>query len=137
MLEWKSDYETGVPMLDKQHQVLFEHINRLEMLLAQPEIEPAEAGRLLDFLENYASHHFQAEENCMERFRCPVHAKNMKEHAQFLNVLKFCRGEYASTTEPREILERLHATVVWWIHNHILQVDIQLKRHTGYPSNGG
>ena len=39
MLEWKSDYETGVPAIDLQHKVLFDHINRLEKLLNEAEID--------------------------------------------------------------------------------------------------
>jgi hemerythrin len=41
--------------------------------------------------------------------------------------VKFCRAEYAASTPTRELLERLHATSVWWIKNHILKVDIQLR----------
>ena len=27
----------------------------------------------------------------------------------------------------RDLLQRLHTTLVWWINSHILKVDIQLK----------
>jgi len=131
MLEWKSDYETGVPVIDTQHKVLFNNINRLEILLEKAEIEPSEAEYLLAFLDNYAAQHFKGEETCMARFRCPSHARNKDEHAQFLITLKVAQDEYRNSTAPKEVLQRLHETLVWWINKHILQVDIQLKGCTG------
>jgi hemerythrin len=120
-----------VPAIDTQHQVLFNNINRLEALLEKTGIEPSEADYLLAFLDNYAAQHFKGEETCMARFRCPAHARNKDEHAHFLDTLKVARDEYKKTTEPRAVLQRLHETLVWWINNHILQVDIQLKGCTG------
>ena len=67
----------------------------------------------------------------MSRFHCPAHEKNKLEHGQFLNVVRYCRAEYVAATPTREALERLHATVVWWIKNHILKVDIQLRDCVG------
>jgi hemerythrin len=131
MLEWKPDYETGVPAIDTHHKVLFDNINQLGKLLDKAEIERAESDYLLEFLEQYAAQHFKAEETCMARYRCPAHAKNKTEHGQFLNVVRYCRTEYAATTAAREVLERLHASLVWWIKNHILKVDAQLKDYTG------
>jgi hemerythrin len=131
MLEWKSDYETGVPEIDTQHKVLFANINRLEEALTNREINRVEADYLLDFLDKYAEQHFKGEETCMARFRCPAHAKNKEEHARFLDFLRFARGEYAVTTAPRNVLEGLHESMVSWIKKHILTVDIQLRDCTG------
>ena len=69
MLEWKPDYETGVPVIDTQHKVLFDNINWLGTLLDKEEIEEVEADYLLDFLRKYVTQHFQHEEACMARFR--------------------------------------------------------------------
>jgi hemerythrin len=127
MLEWKADYETGVPTVDTQHKVLFDNINRLGKLLGKDDIERAEANYLLQFLESYAEQHFKGEESCMARYRCPAYGKNKEEHAQFRTILGFAIGQYETTATPKVVLVRLHESMVWWIHNHILKVDIQLK----------
>jgi hemerythrin len=137
MLEWKSEYETGVPAIDTQHRVLFDNINRLGKLLDKVLIERAEADYLLKFLENYAEQHFKGEETCMARFRCPAHARNKKEHGEFLNILRFARNQYEATSAPREVLLRLHESMVWWINNHILKVDIQLKDYVTPAEHAG
>jgi hemerythrin len=131
MLEWKTDYETGVPELDAQHKVLFDTINRLGKLLERPEIERSKVGYLLASLEDYAGRHFNGEETCMARFQCPAHGRNKKEHEMFLHILGIARGEFESTTAPKEVLERLHESMVWWISDHILKVDVQLKSCVG------
>jgi hemerythrin len=127
MLEWKSDFETGVLELDTQHKVLFDNINRIGKLLEKQDIDRSEAAYLLNFLEQYAAQHFTGEETCMARFRCPAHERNKKEHEMFMEILKFARGEFDSATLPGKVLERLHESMVWWINNHILKVDIKLK----------
>jgi hemerythrin len=131
MLEWKPAYETGVPEIDTQHKVLFDNINRLGKLLDKEEVERAEADYLLKFLENYAEQHFKGEESCMARHRCPAHGKNKEEHAQFRTILGFAIGQYEAATTPKIVLTRLHDSMVWWISNHILKVDIQLKGCVG------
>jgi hemerythrin len=127
MLEWKSDYETGVLAIDTQHQVLFNNINRLEGVLIKATVERSEADYLLAFLENYAAQHFSGEEACMARYHCPAYAKNKEDHAQFLNILKLAREQYEATNAPGDVLRRLHETMVWWINDHILKVDIRLR----------
>jgi len=127
MLEWKSVYETGVPAIDTQHKVLFDHINRLGKLLEKSEIKRPESDYLLTFLEDYAVQHFKGEETCMARFRCPAYERNKEDHALFLNILRFCKAEYKATSKPKEMLERLHESLVWWIKQHIIKVDVQLK----------
>ncbi len=100
MLEWKPDYETGVPEIDTQHKVLFDNINRLGKLLDKEKVDRAEADYLLKFLVNYAEQHFKGEETCMARYRCPAHGKNKEEHANFRTILGICH---------RSIQNRNHA----------------------------
>jgi hemerythrin len=127
MLEWKPDYATGVPEIDTHHKVLFDNINRLGKLLDRKELERAEADYLLNFLKQYVVQHFKFEENCMARFRCPNHAKNKEQHVQLQDALADFNVDYAALGLSRELLQRLHTTMVWWITSHILKVDIELR----------
>ena len=131
MLEWKSDYETGVLSIDEQHRVLFDYINRLGRLLEKEKIDRAEAHNLLTFLETYAKRHFNGEENCMARFRCPAYERNKEDHALFLNMFEFYKSQDKTKPTSKAMLERLHQTMVWWINQHILKVDVQLKDSVG------
>lgn len=127
MLEWNTDYETGVPEIDTQHKVLFNNINRLGKLLDKEEIERAEADYLVDVLQKHVVQHFQHEETCMARFHCPSHAKNKEQHGQLLHALMRFNEDCATTGPMKVMLQRLHTTMVWWINSHILKLDVQLK----------
>jgi hemerythrin len=131
MLEWKSDYETGLPAVDAQHKILFDNVNRLGKLLEKENLDRSEADDLLKFLEDYTKQHFRSEETCMARFRCPAYAKNKEDHALFLNILKFYKDRYKVISKPKQILERLHESMIWWANQHFLKVDIALKDAVG------
>lgn len=127
MLLWKTDYETGSPLVDGQHKMLFEKINKLEQLLAAPQMPTVEIDALLSFLENYVANHFKFEESCMASVHCPAHAENKIAHAQFNAVLAQFKRDYAVRHADKNLLRGLHTSASAWIQGHILKVDIKLK----------
>lgn len=127
MLQWSSQYETGVPLVDTQHKVLFEHINKLEQMTREPQIHPGDVDRLIHFLESYVVGHFKFEEQCMNRYHCPTHDENIKAHAAFLDAFGKLKAEYKVQGPTAAFLNKLYGAASSWIHNHILKVDIRLK----------
>ena len=86
-----------------------------------------EADDLLSFLEDYTKLHFNHEETCMARLHCSAFKRNMEDHDLFMNILKFAKAEYEVTDKTKDVLKRLHVSMVWWINQHIINVDIKLK----------
>jgi hemerythrin len=127
MLDWSKDYETGIPLVDTQHKVLFENINKLENLVGNKAVTRPEVDRLVQFLATYAANHFTFEERCMQRYHCPAHKVNEAAHAKFLEVFGAWKVEYDRLGPTAALLQQLHATTSAWIRQHILKVDIQLR----------
>lgn len=127
MIEWKPQYETGVPVVDSQHRTLFEAINKLETLAQASEPDRQEVDHLINFLQNYAATHFKFEESCMERFRCPSHEENKRAHHLFLNGFAKFRAEYSTVGPTPEMLHKLHHVSEIWIKNHICKIDVNLR----------
>ena len=130
MLMWNENFATGDKMIDEQHRVLFDTINRLEGLLFQtnPNHEEIEfILGLVTYLESYIKDHFQLEEGCMEQHRCPAHAQNKIAHAQFIARFEEFRRHCRAEGFRLELLSQLHQSLHQWIEQHILRVDIQLK----------
>ena len=130
MVQWTEEFTTGSSTLDFQHQTLIDNINRLEAMLAicHPTWGDYEAMfEVVDFLEFYADAHFMAEEQCMEAYRCPAHAKNKQAHADFLSFFAEFKAHNKLKGFPRETVVKLHAIASRWITEHILRVDAQLK----------
>lgn len=130
MLLWTEEYSTGASHLDHQHRTLIAKINHLEEILAIA--DPAREDRdfmvhLVNFLEHYADKHFKVEEQCMESYRCPSHALNKQAHKQFMIFIQDFKEQQQAKGFQRELVVQLHETLRFWIREHILQVDTQLK----------
>jgi hemerythrin len=130
MIIWTKEFETGSAKLDQQHRLLIDNINLLKDLLDTPTPSRQEAEFavfLVDYLEAYASIHFQGEELCMQSYRCPVHALNQQEHQRFRGFIhdykRLCEVEGFRV----ELLRNLHEVMRTWIREHILKIDTQLK----------
>jgi len=130
MVQWNERFLTGSSMLDQQHQMLINNINHLEDMLMTTNPTRAECEfiiHLVEFLESYADTHFNMEEECMERYRCPAHKKNKDAHEQFRTFFKQFKERYQAEGFRREILLELYKTLSEWIEAHILQVDTRLR----------
>lgn len=130
MLQWTEEFSTGASHLDHQHRTLISKINHLEEVLAiaEPTREDCDfMVHLVNFLEHYADKHFTVEEQCMESFRCPSHAKNKQAHGQFMILIQDFKDQYQAKGFQRDLVIRLHETLGLWIMDHILKVDAKLK----------
>jgi len=130
MVLWNEKFATGSRVLDQHHRTLIDNINHLEEMLTitNPTREDCEfMMNLVDFLEKYADMHFNLEEECMARFRCPAHAKNKKAHDGFLKFFRDFKEHNKAEGFRAKILVDLHETISRWIEEHILQVDTRLK----------
>lgn len=130
MIIWNENLKTGFDEIDRQHQTLIDNINQLECLLEQtnPTREHCEfLIQLVTFLESYTKKHFNFEEDCMERHSCPIHEQNQQAHAEFLYYFEQFRENHRRHGFRSDVIRNLHQTISWWIEEHILQVDTQLR----------
>jgi hemerythrin len=134
MLRWSAAYKTGIELIDAQHQMLFHHVNRLAWLANQPKVDPLEVMPLISFLDAYVENHFDYEEACMLRFRCPAHAANRKAHREFLDRWNKFKKRYDKVGPERELLQELNTATQTWLDQHICKVDIKLRE---FAKTGG
>ncbi len=130
MITWTKDFETGSPRLDQQHRLLIDNINLLQDLLDNPVPTSQEmefSTFLVDYLQAYADLHFSAEEQCMEAYRCPVHAFNRQEHQRFRGFIQDYKRLRKTEGFSVDRLRNLHGAMRAWILGHILKIDTQLK----------
>ena len=127
MLTWTEEFATGSDLVDTQHRLLIEKINKLEKLLNGPPPPKAEYDELLDFLNLYAVAHFKFEEQCMSSNKCPAHEQNKQAHATFLHAFAILKDRYQTEGSKPELLDSIQRTASEWIKYHILTVDINLR----------
>jgi hemerythrin len=127
MLTWTKEFETGSELVDEQHRVLVDKLNELERMLEGP-LPPREAcDGLIAFLESHVDSHFRYEEGCMERARCPAHARNKRAHDGFLVVFGHFKQRYLREGPSVDLFKTLHSVASTWTENHILNVDSHLR----------
>jgi len=130
MLNWTEKFATGHALIDTQHRMLISYVNRLEGLAdgTNPTLqEVALFLRFIDFLEDYIVAHFQEEEECMLRFRCPAHADNKRAHSEFLDFFRGFKMKFGTEGYRPEVVKELFEACVAWIQRHILRIDVQLR----------
>ena len=64
IIEWKEEYNLGIPQIDKQHQQLVTLINRL----TKAEVEGGMITYVFDDLDNYVKEHFRARRRIASSF---------------------------------------------------------------------
>lgn len=126
-IKWSVNYATGEPKVDRQHQQLFEAVNRLEKLIAAGDLDKSKVDQLVKFLGTYVRTHFSYEEICMLRHHCPAAEKNREAHRRFVAAFQDFVRRYEQAGPRPELLQALHRTAESWLVNHICKVDTQLR----------
>jgi len=85
-VKWSRAYATGIDFIDEQHKMLFKMSEDYHHALAEGRGDRV-YGLMLQSLTRYARAHFEIEEQCMERYRCPAAAQNREAHRQFMETL--------------------------------------------------
>ena len=109
----------GVDQFDRQHQHLFEIINKLT---ARPDTskDSSLTSQTIKEMFDYAKEHFTAEEELMQQYDYPEIESHKKQHDYFIGTT----DELSNTkVRPEEIAEFLK---VWWTI-HVLKVDMKYK----------
>jgi hemerythrin len=125
-MKWIDDYATGVERIDEQHKLIFKTTDDYRIALDADKGEKS-YELMLNFLLPYCRGHFGFEENCMEKYHCPVAAQNKEAHARFKEVLEEFQRRYKASgfqeTEARALLD----TVEQWLAGHIGRIDVHLR----------
>jgi hemerythrin len=125
-MKWTIKYATGIESIDRQHKMLFRMSEDYRESLDGGQGERM-YGLLLESLDRYASAHFGSEEQCMNRYQCPVAEENGAAHAKFTEALAGFRKRYATggfdVGDARQLVEYVDQ----WLDSHIGRIDVQLK----------
>ncbi|MEJ1298161.1 MAG: bacteriohemerythrin [Candidatus Sedimenticola sp. (ex Thyasira tokunagai)] len=118
LLKWSPDLDTGIPVIDKQHQRIVEYINQLNH--AQQSSSREEVGEVLDQLVDYTLSHFTFEEELMDESGYRFVNAHKKVHKLFVRrvsdyVERFKTGE--------DITDELLTSLKTWLVNHIKNDD--------------
>jgi len=126
---WKQEYSVGNDLMDKQHQVLIEMINKMHdaMKVGKGSVE---AGIIATEMIDYSAMHFAAEEALMKKHQYAALNDHIKEHKAFMEKAAVFQKEInsGSFTLSMEITNFLKD----WLTNHILVNDKAYSKVINY-----
>jgi len=118
LIEWTEDLNTGIRVIDNQHQRIVEYINKLGH--AQEHHSREEVSEVLDELVDYTLSHFAFEESLMEESGYAYINAHKKVHELFVKRV----ADYQQRFKMNEdIAEELINTLRAWLINHIKNDD--------------
>ncbi len=117
-LQWSSELEIGIPVIDSQHQRIVEYIEKVEM--AHKHHSQKELMEVLDELVDYTLSHFAFEESLMEEAGYPFIKAHQKVHALFARRID---SYYQQAKANVDVTDDLMHTLQAWLVNHIKHDD--------------
>lgn len=117
-IEWTSDLDTGIQVIDNQHKRIVDYINKLDDSWGtnDPEVISAVLNELVD----YTLSHFTFEESLMEEAGYPFVRGHKRVHQLFVKRV----GDYMQRFKMGEdITVELLNTLKAWLINHIRSDD--------------
>ena len=126
MYQFTKDCLIGIPQIDKEHEYLFELVNKAyDALTSSEEEHILIAKNILVKLQNYAKTHFAHEEAYMESIHDPELAMQKKEHLAFIEKVDIL----TATAEVNEqVLHEILKFLTRWLYRHILSSDMMIGK---------
>lgn len=115
---WDPKLDTGIEVIDHQHQRIVAYINQLEV--AKQRNDKAAIGEVIEQTVDYTQSHFGFEEAMMEQAGYPFLKPHQKVHELFIRrvndfTMRAAKGE--------DIVDELHMMLRKWLINHIANED--------------
>jgi len=126
LVDWREEFQVGVPEVDLEHQVLIGLINRLHDSMLSPDSDVT----VTQFLgEIYAriSAHFALEERVMRDAKYDQLAAHKADHEKLLEEIRDIMDEYDNRHhyDDETLADRLQR----WFTEHFKTHDARLHRH--------
>jgi len=124
-IRWSSDLETGIRVIDLQHEELIGMLNELDAAYSEG-CERLVLESVLQRLGTYAEFHFGTEESLMATLpRSELHTgEHLRQHRGFTEQLSRMRA--VSNQDTPQTMGILIDFLNQWLYEHILKSDRNL-----------
>jgi len=117
---WEPRLETGIDVIDAQHQSLFAAVHELGEAFKAGQAS-GKVAESLDFLARYTVEHFQTEERFMKAMGYPDLPPHRQEHARLVSRLQMLQVKHGNGFL---VSADVATFVADWLAHHIEEVDM-------------
>ncbi len=119
-LDWSEDLNTGIPVIDRQHQRIVVYINKLHGVCRDG--GEADVREVISELIDYAFSHFAFEESMIQEAGYEQHEAHTATHNDFRNQIY---GFKQRSSAGEEVADELLKLLKKWLFGHIHQEDMK------------
>ncbi len=126
-VEWKEEFNTGVEIIDREHQQLFKIINKLFAFREEGKDNEWLCQEGIKFFKGHALKHFASEEMYMDS----IHYAELKEHKKIHkgfreNTLPALERELEMTGYSGDAVDHFLGVCTGWLIGHTLTEDMAI-----------
>jgi hemerythrin-like metal-binding protein len=129
LIEWQTEFETGVSEVDHEHRELVDLINALHTKIGSDAEEEVIGGFLGEVFAKISAH-FALEETVMRKHRYDEYAAHKADHEKLLDDIRDIMDAHESGTFV-DYEEALGHAVRDWFVDHFKSKDARLHKMLG------
>lgn len=123
-IAWDSSYETGVDIIDKDHQLLFSTMNKLLRISESTEKSAWVCREGIKYLKNHTNEHFKNEEEYMQSINYSEYEIHKRLHDDFRNkTIPALESELENTQYSEESIRHFLGVCIGWVIAHTKTED--------------
>ncbi len=133
--QWLPEYETGINVIDSQHQRIFEYLLEVDNAIRQQDQQVVQ--QVVRSLIDYSISHNAFEETLMERADYPILTAHAKVHEAFRNRALSYEKRIEKGENCIKIAKEVRSDIGLWLTNHIQRDDKDYVPYVRKSLEGG
>ncbi|QTA91694.1 bacteriohemerythrin [Desulfonema magnum] len=126
LFQWSGDYSVGVGAMDRDHQKLFDLLNKLHDAMIEGKATPLVADIIKELLD-YTKYHFEAEEKLMEKVSYPGLSEQKNAHQKFIGSIEDYKDK-ADKGLSAFLSTSMSIFLTDWLKSHIGVMDKKYQK---------
>ncbi len=126
LFHWTGDYSVGVTAMDRDHQKLFDLLNKLHDAMLEGKATRVVADIIRELLD-YTNYHFSAEEKLMEKISYPGLYEQKNAHKKFIKSIEDYKDK-ADKGLSAFLSTSMSIFLIDWLKSHIGVLDKKYQK---------
>ncbi len=129
---WKEKYKLGVPVVDSQHEELFQRVDAFMQLLrssASWDEKLKKVNETLEFMKGYVVEHFHDEEEYQKKIGYPNYEAHKQIHTNMVKYVVEFSETYEKSGCNEQLLQQFAGKLLAWLINHVAAEDQKIAAY--------